>query len=530
VTHYDVLIVGSGFGGSVTALRLAEKGYRVGVLEAGRRFEDEDFPTTSWKVRDYLFAPALGCFGIQRMNLLKDVLILSGAGVGGGSLVYANTLYEPREAFYRDPAWAHLADWKSELEPAYATAKRMLGATTYPRRTPSDDAMEKVAAELGVADTQTPTQVGVLFGLEDLKPGTRVADPFFDGAGPERTTCLHCGSCMTGCRFGAKNTLTKNYLYLAEKAGAIVHPMTTVTDVRPNGSGYRVQTRHTGAIRRETFTADEVVFAASALGTQRLLHHVRDRGSLPDLSPRLGELARTNSESILAVRARGDDVDYSEGVAITSSIHLDEHTHIEPVRYGRGSNLMGMLGAVLTDPESDRPRWRVGVREFIRQRRDLKRLHTPRGWSEQTITLLTMQNVDNSLTTYTKRRPWGRRVLTTRQGIGDPNPVWIPAAHDFARRLGEEIDGIPTGTITDLMNIPTTGHFIGGCPMGVDREHGVIDRYHRVHGYPGLHVIDGSAIAANLGVNPSLTIAAMAELAASYWPRRGEADQRPPLR
>jgi cholesterol oxidase len=529
MTHYDVLVVGSGFGGSVTALRLSEKGYRVGVLEAGRRFRDEELPTSSWKVRDYLFAPALGCRGLLRMTLLNDVLVLSGAGVGGGSLVYANTLYEPPRAFFEDPHWAGITDWAHELAPYYDQARRMLGVTTYPGLSPSDRVMRAVADGLGVGHTFGPADVGVLFGE---RPGQRVADPFFGGAGPERTTCTECGGCMTGCRIGAKNTTVKNYLHLAERAGAVVHPLTTVTDVRPRPEGgYAVTTRRTGAGPRRgraTFTADQVVLSAASLGTQRLLHRLRDSGSLPRVSPRLGELTRTNSEAILGVRARGDDVDYSRGVAITSSLHLDEHTHVEPVRYGRGSNLLGLLMATLTDVPASGSRLLAGLRQMWHGRRDLPRLHDPRRWSERTIVLLVMQSLDNSLTTYLKRRPWGRR-LTTRQGTGQPNPVWIPAAHDVARRVGEVIDGIPGGTWADLVDIPTTGHLTGGCPIGETAETGVVDAYHRLHGHPGLHVIDGSTVAANLGVNPSLTITAMAERAVSLWPNKGEDDPRPPL-
>ncbi|HWO68893.1 MAG TPA: GMC family oxidoreductase N-terminal domain-containing protein, partial [Umezawaea sp.] len=332
MTDYDVLVIGSGFGGSVTALRLTEKGYRVGVLEAGRRFADHEFAASSWRLRDYLFAPRLGCLGIQRIDLLRDVLVLSGAGVGGGSLVYANTLYEPPEPFYRDPRWAGITDWRVELAPWYEQANRMLGVAEYPRSTPADDVLREVADDLGVRSH--PARVGVFFG----EPGRRVPDPYFGGAGPERAGCRHCGECMTGCRHNAKNTLVKNYLHLAERAGAVVHPLTTAVDVRPVRGGYRVDTRATGVLpgERRTFTARHVVFAAASLGTQRLLHSLRDRGSLPGLSNRLGVLARTNSEAVLGVRARADGVDYSRGVAVTSSMHPDEHTHVEPVRYGRG--------------------------------------------------------------------------------------------------------------------------------------------------------------------------------------------------
>lgn len=479
---YDVIVIGSGFGGSVTALRLSEKGYRVGVLEAGRRFRDQDFATNSWHVRDYLFKPSVGCYGIQRIDVLSDAVVLSGAGVGGGSLVYANTLYEPGAAFYADPRWSQITDWKDELAPWYDQANRMLGVQTYPRTTPSDKVMLQIATGLGVADSFHATPVGVCFHGTDgpAAPGAPVGDPYFGGAGPDRNACRHCGECMTGCRHNAKNTLVKNYLYLAEKHGATIHPLTTVIDVRPNpAGGYDVVTRRTGSkVRRarRTFTAEQVVFSAAAMGTQRLLHRLRDRGSLPHISPRLGELSRTNSEAILAVRARGDDVDYSEGVAITSSIHPDEHTHVEPCRYGHNSNLMGLLGTVLVDgPDvagKRRGRWRSGMKELVQQRRDLRRLLNPRRWSQQTIPLLVMQTHDNSLTTFTRRGLFGRRMVT-RQGVGEPNPTWIPIGHQVARRAAEHTDGIAGGAWADLAGIPMTGHFIGGCVIGETAAEGV---------------------------------------------------------
>ncbi|MDN4174237.1 GMC family oxidoreductase [Nocardioides sp. SOB77] len=527
---HDVVVIGSGFGGSVTALRLAEKGYHVAVLEAGARFEDHDLPRTSWRLRRYVFAPRLGLLGIQRMTLLRNALVISGAGVGGGSLVYGATLYEPPAAFYDDPHWRDVTDWRAELAPHYDQAKRMLGVTTYDRVTPADRVLRDAAADLGAAHTWRPTDVGVLLGPE---PGRPVPDPYFGGAGPDRRACLHCGECMTGCRHNAKNTLPKNYLHLAEAAGATVHPLTTVTDVRPlPGGGYAVSTRRTGGWRRRgrTVTAEQVVLSAAALGTQRLLHHLRDSGSLPHVSPRLGELTRTNSEAGLAVRARGDDVDYTEGVAISSSVHLDERTHVEPCRYGRGSNAMGMAMATMTDPVPGRHRALVMAREMWRGRRDLLRLHVPRRWSEQSIGVLVMQSIDNSLTTYTRRRRLGRgRVMTTRQGIGEPNPTHIPEANAIGRAMARRMDGIPGAGWTEVVDVPTTAHFLGGCPIGADAATGVIDPWHRLHGHPGLHVVDGSAVAANLGVNPSLTITAMAERAMSFWPNRGEPDPRPPL-
>ncbi|MBA4854696.1 GMC family oxidoreductase [Nocardia farcinica] len=528
---YDVVVVGSGFGGSVTALRLTEKGYRVGVLEAGRRFTDEEFAETSWDARKYLWAPALGCFGIQRLTLLKDTFIMAGAGVGGGSLVYANTLYEPPDKFYRDRQWAHITDWKAELAPHYDQAKRMLGVTTNPATTPSDRVLAEVAEEMGVAESYRSTPVGVLFGGKGVRPGENLPDPFFGGVGPARATCTHCGECMTGCRHNAKNTLVKNYLYLAEQAGATVHPLTTVTDVRPRpGGGYTVSTVRTGRwVRkaRRTFTAEQVVFAAAALGTQKLLHKLRDRGSLPDISPRLGELSRTNSEELLSVRSRRKDSDFTKGVAITSSIHPDDDTHIEPVRYGKGSNAIGLIGTAMIDPDGRTGKVRLWARTMRRLGlRDALHLQNPRGWSEQMIGLLVMQSVDNSITTYTKRGLFGR-TMTTRQGAGEPNPTWIPAGHEVAHRVADKIDGIAGAGWSALFDIPMTGHFIGGCVIGDSPDTGVVDPYHRMYGYRGLHVIDGSTISANLGVNPSLTITAQAERAVALWPNKGEADPRP---
>jgi cholesterol oxidase len=533
---YDVIVVGSGFGGSVAALRLTEKGYRVGVLEAGARFDEATYPKTSFEVSKYLFRPEVGCYGIQRIDALKDCLILSGAGVGGGSLVYANTLYEPLPAFYRDPQWRDITDWKEELAPYYDQAKRMLGVVENPVRTPSDEVMQKVADDLGVGHTFHPAPVGVFFGGPGQRPDQAVPDPYFGGAGPDRNPCRNCGECMTGCRHNAKNTLTKNYLYLAERNGAVVHPLTTVTRVRPRtGGGYEVQVRFTkakvrrAAVRR-TLTAEQVVFAASALGTQRLLHRMRDEGHLLNLSPRLGHLSRTNSESILGAIAPDTSVDYSQGVAITSSFHPDEDTHIEPVRYGKGSNVMSLLQTVLTDHEHLTPRWRTWLLEVWKQKGNVLDLYDLKHWSERTVIALVMQSVDNSITTFSKRsRLTGRWHLTSRQGHGRPNPTWIPVGNKVVREMAKLIGGTPGGSIGEPFNRPLTAHFIGGCTIGESPETGVVDPYQRVFHYPGLHVVDGSAISANLGVNPSLTITAQAERALAFWPNKGEADPRPPL-
>jgi cholesterol oxidase len=524
---HDVVVIGSGFGGSVSALRLVEKGYDVAVLEAGPRYEDQGFAKNSWDTKRFLFAPKLGMYGIQRISALRDVIILSGAGVGGGSLVYANTLYEPLPAFYADKAWAHITDWKAELAPYYDQAKRMLGVTTYPHFTPADKVMKQVADDLGVGDTFHPTPVGVFFG----EPGVEVDDPFFGGVGPRRTGCIDCGECMTGCRHNAKNTLTKNYLYLAEKAGAKVFPMTTVTSVQPlAGGGYEITTRRTSnrkAVR--VFTAQQVIFAASALGTAKLLHRLKDEGKLPRLSDRLGVLTRTNSESLLGAIARDRTVDYSRGVAITSSFHPDEITHIEPVRYGKGSNVMSLLQTVLTDGDGDKPRWRVWLRELGVQRKNLRRLYDLKHWSERTVIALVMQTADNSITTFGKRDRFGRWRLSSKQGHGAPNPSWIPVANDVVRRMAKLMNGTPGGTIGEPFNVPMTAHFIGGCAIGDSAATGVVDPYHRVYGYDGLHIVDGSTISANLGVNPSLTITAQAERALSFWPNKGSEDGRPAL-
>ncbi len=522
--RFDVVVIGSGFGGSVAALRLAEKGYSVAVLEAGRRFEDKDFPKTSWRVRKFLWAPKLGCYGIQRITMLRGsqkgtgVLVLAGAGVGGGSLVYANTLYRPLDAFYDDPQWRDIADWRKELAPHYDTAERMLGVVRYNRMTPMDDAMQKVAVRMGVGDTFHQTPVGVFLG----KPGVRVPDPYFDGQGPERSGCLHCGSCMTGCRHGAKNTLVKNYLYLAEKLGAKVFPRTEVRQVRPAQSGYVVKAKG-----GKVFECDQVVFAAGTLGTQQLLHRMKAAGSLPRLSGRLGALTRTNSEALLGAtvlpgQARKRKLDYTQGVAITSSFHPDSRTHIEPVRYGRGSNSMGVLQSALTDGGPGRfGRW---LKTMLKPPFRYVRAIPVRRWSERTIIALVMQSHDNSLTVGLKR---GK--LRASLGHGAPNPTWIPEGNQAVRLLAEQIGGIPGGTLTDMADIPMTAHILGGCVIGASPETGVVDQYHRVFGHSGLHVVDGSAVSANLGVNPSLTITAQAERAFAHWPRKGDPDSRPPV-
>jgi cholesterol oxidase len=550
-SDYDVLVIGSGFGGSVTALRLTEKGYRVGVLEAGRRFADEEFAKTSWRVRDYLWAPELGCLGIQRIHRLNDVIVLAGAGVGGGSLVYANTLYVPGEAFFADPHWAHITDWSDELGPFYEQAERMLGVVTNPTMTSADEAFKAVADDMGVGHTFKRTPVGVYFGSA---PGATDPDPFFGGVGPSRTGCIECGECMTGCRHNAKNTLVKNYLGLAEGAGAVVHPLTTVTSVTAMPDGrWAVGTRATeslatGAVNRvrgaaarpraadadagrdgRTFVAEHVVFAAGTWGTQSLLHRLRADGHLPALSPRLGTLTRTNSESLVGVVTDEPPghPDFTHGVAITSSFFPDPNTHIEPVRYGRGSNAMFLLGTVMSDGAEGVPRWKQWLAAARQRPGDVVQSLWVRGASERGIIALVMQNVNNSITVFGERTRTGRFRLRSTQGEGTPNPSWIPVANDAMRRLAGILGGRPMGNIGEVIEAPMTAHFIGGAVIGLTSDDGVIDPYHRVHGYPGLHVVDGSTITANPGVNPSLTITAMAERAMALWPNAGEPDLRP---
>lgn len=517
MNNVDVLVVGSGFGGSVAALRATEKGYRVAVLEAGRRFEPEELARSSWDVRRFLWIPRLGCRGIQRLTLLRHALVLSGAGVGGGSLVYANTLYEPLEAFFRDPQWAGITDWREELAPYYELARRMLGATPVPFETPADAVMRRVAARMGVSDTYHQPDVGVYFG----EPGAEVADPYFGGAGPVRRGCIRCGGCMVGCRYHAKNTLDRNYLWLAERAGARIFPEHEATSLRRLDDGrWEVETRRPGAWRRRTtvFRADQVVLAAGVLGTLKLLFGSGLGG------PRLGELVRTNSEAIVGAGATSRAVDYSRGIAITSSFHPDPETRIEPVRYPAGSNLMGLLGLPLVDGGGRVPRPVRLLAAIARRPLTFLRSLVVRGWSERTIILLVMQAHDNAL-----RLTWSRGKLRSRT-TDRPIPAYIPAANEAARIAAEEIGGVPGSSLNEvLLGRPTTAHILGGAVIGATADDGVIDPYHRVYGEPGLHVVDGTAVSANLGVNPSLTIAAQAERSLALWPNRGEPDGRPTL-
>ena len=520
---YDVVIIGSGFGGSVAALRLSEKGYKVCVLEAGARFADKDFPKTSWRINKFLFAPKLGLKGIQRIHKLPDVFVLCGAGVGGGSLVYANTLYQPSDEYFQDPQWRDITDWKQELEPWYQLARKMLGVATNPFFSPSDKAMQEVAHEMGVGSTFQLAPLGIYFGE---KPGVEHPDPYFNGAGPARKSCINCGECMTGCRHNAKNTLVKNYLYLAERLGAEVKELTTATEISLQNQTWIVNTKSSTSWIPKTkkITAKQVIVAAGTYNTQKLLHRMKSDGIL-DLSDTLGKLSRTNSESLVGAIMPNTKIDFSQGAAITSSFFPNKNTHVEPVRYGKGSNMMGLLQTIMTSSDSAATRAKQWLIQAAKKPTLIFQILNVRKWSERSVIALVMQNVDSAVTVFEKRSLFGRR-LSSRNNAENPNPTWIPEANEVAERVAKNYGGIAGGNIGNLIGSPFTAHFVGGCVIGKSKSDGVIDPYHRVWGYPTLHILDGSTITANLGVNPSLTITAQAERALSMWPRNGESDLR----
>ena len=519
---FDVIIVGSGFGGSVAALRLTEKGYKVLVIEAGERYEDKDFAKNSWQLKKFLFFPKLGLKGIQRIDLLKNVMVMSGAGVGGGSLVYANTLYRPPTSFFKSGSWASMCDWEKELTPYYEQAEKMLGVEVNKYLSPSDIELKKAADQMGYGDSFQMAPLGIYFG----ESGKSAKDPYFGGQGPERTGCINCGECMTGCRHGAKNTLVKNYLYLAEKAGAKVISSTTVTDIVDGVDGFTVLTKSSKSWIKKTkaLTADQVVVAAGALGSAKLLHKTRANGNLQGVSSKLGYLSRTNSESLLGVVARGKQNDFSLGSAITSSVFPDEHTHVEPVRYGRGSGFMGLMESVMASNKGKKPNFGRLLLATLKNLNRLPSLYNLRTWPERTLILLVMQSRDNSLTTFLKR---GK--VTSRQGHGEENPAWVKQGHELAAVLAKQIDGTPGAVITEPFGIPMTAHFLGGAVIAENANEGVLDGYLRAFGVPGLHIFDGAALSANPGVNPSLSITAQAEWACAHWPNKGDEDIRPAL-
>jgi cholesterol oxidase len=529
--RWDFAIVGSGFGGSVSALRLVEKGYRVVMLEKGRRLGPADFPKSNWRVRRWLWAPELGCRGPFRMSFLRHVTALSGVGVGGGSLVYANTLPIPKESFFRAASWANLADWQAELAEHYRTAHRMLGAVENPNVTYPDQVLREVAAEIGRPDQVRPTTVAVYFG----KPGVTVPDPYFDGRGPDRTGCIQCGGCMLGCRFGAKNTLDKNYLHLAEAGGLVIRPDSEVTIVEPDPSGgYRIEVRE-GASRlgrrKRVVLADQVILAGGVLGTLDLLLRMQARArrgggrGLGALSPRLGEFVRTNSEVLMGVTTRRRDVDLSRGIAIGSILDTDEHSHLEPVRYSAGSGFFRTLMAPHAPGERAAVRIARALGFALRHPYQMLRTWLVPDWARYTMILLYMRTLEGHLRIRLGRPLLRlfRRGLTTEVSGGPRPSASIPEATELGRRVAARISGTPTSMVTEtVLGIPTTAHILGGCAMGDTPERGVIDSRHRVFGHPGLYVIDGSAVSANPGVNPSLTICALAERAMTFVPARAE--------
>jgi cholesterol oxidase len=515
---YDFLIVGSGFGGSVSAMRLAQKGYRVALVEAGKRWHQQDFPKTNWNAFKYFWAPKLRCFGIQNITLLKGVMVLHGSGVGGGSLVYANTLMRPAAAVFEDSAWTRAVAWEQELAPHFETARRMLGVTENRALLEGERALQRVSDRMGCGDTFQPTEVGVFFGKANLT----VPDPYFDGAGPERTGCTLCGGCMVGCRFGAKNTLDKNYLYFAEAWGAQILPELKVTRLVPTADGYEVETRSSTSLLPRSgpkLYAKRVVLAAGVLGTVELLLKNRDEfGTLPKVSPRLGDFVRTNGESLLGATSFDAHRDLSRGIAIGAAFHPNSLTKIEGVRYPSGSGALRLLGVPLT-PDGNaftRP-LKMIARLFLRLPSTL-RLWAVRDWARSTVILLVMQSVDQHLRLRLNRSFFGRRLADTT--TDRPVPSYLPIAQQAAEILAEELQGEPQNIVSEvLLRTPATAHILGGCCIGESSQSGVIDARHEVFGHPGLYVCDGSVVPGNLAVNPSLTITALAERFASFFGR-----------
>ncbi|WP_420643477.1 GMC oxidoreductase [Candidatus Leptofilum sp.] len=536
---YDYVVIGSGFGGSVSAMRLTEKGYRVLVLERGKRYRAEDFPKTNWNIFKYLWQPALRCFGIMGINFLDDLMILNGSGIGGGSLVYASTHIEPGEKFYEAEEWADLTDWQSELAPHFKTANRMLGVRENPLFWPADYRLQEIANEVGQGDTFKPTPVAIFFG----DPGETVPDPFFDGEGPDRAGCIHCGGCMVGCRHNAKNTLDKNYLYFAEKWGAEVRSEANVLALRPlygpqpGAARYEIEYEKVTDWmfkQKQTVRARNVIVSAGVMGTVNLLLKCRDEAkTLPLLSERLGWMVRSNSEALMGVTARDGEVDYSKGVAITSHFWLDEVTSVEPVRYPRGSSLMRNLAVPLVSLKGGGwQRFGRFIVEGVKRPYDFLKARFLPDWARDSTILLIMQTAENRM-----RLKRGRSIFTLfRQGLISerddslPIPAVIDAGRSVVNRFAEKTNGIPQSTMNEvLLETPSTAHILGGCGIGASEADGVIDTKHEVFNYPGLFVADGSVIPANLGVNPSLTITAMTERAMSLVPKAEAAEKIRPL-
>lgn len=539
---FDYVVIGSGFGGSVSAMRLVEKGYSVLVLERGKRFKDEDFAKTNWIFWRYLWAPSLRSFGILQISPFRDVFVLHGSGVGGGSLGYANVLVEPSDELFENPLWKNLADWKTILQPHFHTARRMLGVAENPRLWPSDTILHQIAAELGAEKSFKTAPVGTFFGKPDDE-GKLVPDPYFNGEGPDRRGCTHCGACMIGCRHNSKNTLEKNYLYLAEKWGAKIWAECEVRDIRPllvdqpNGARYEVVYRSSTrwlVKPRKRILARNVILSAGSLGTQRLLFRCREiTRSLPKLSSRLGEMVRTNNEALLGVTNRDRSTNYSEGVAITSIFQADSVTSVEPVRYPAGSSLMRFLSGPLIESSGGVvQRLAKTIGQILTRPGDFARTHILPAWAERSTILLVMQTEDNWIKMRLGRgwlTLWKKNLVSSREADNSAL-TQIQIGHQITRRFADKTNGIASGTINEsVMNIPMTAHILGGCPIGLDDQQGVVGLDLQIHNYPGLFAIDGSVMPANPGVNPSLTITAMSEYAMSLIPPKPGGVNRPPL-
>jgi cholesterol oxidase len=519
---YDFLVIGSGFGGSVAGLRLAEKGYRVAILERGKRYRDQDFADRNWQLTKWLWQPRLGCTGIQELTFLKNALVLSGSGVGGGSLGYCAVLLEPPRPFFVDPQWAGLvADWQETLQPFYHVARKMLGVTVNPKLWPGDELLREYAREIGRETYFKPTEVGIWFG----DPEMETPDPFFGGRGPARRGCDHGGHCMVGCKAGGKNSLDRNYLYLAEALGVRIFPETKVMDIEPlHQGGYRLTSIKSTALfsAGQTWSAAGIVLAAGTLGSNRLLMQCKQKGRLPRLSDHLGKAARTNSEILLGITSDHKQDRYCDGIAITSSLFVDDVTHIEPVRYPEGSDAMFCLGALLTDGGPGWPRPLKYLLNILRRPLAFLKTLNPSGWARRSMILLVMQTLDNKIEFMFKRRwylPWTRKLSSRSRG--STAPTFLPAANQAGKAIAGKMPGIAKNSITEILfNMPLTAHIMGGCVIGHDADHGVVDRHCRVFGYDNFYIVDGSVLPANLGVNPSLTITALAEYAMSHVPEK----------
>jgi len=519
--QFDIVVIGSGFGGAVSAMRLAQKGYRVAIIEEGLRFDNKDFPKSNWHVTKYLFAPLARCFGIQRISFLKKIMILHGAGVGGGSLVYANTLMRPEEKIFRGSGWPKSVDWVKELWPFFETAKKMLGVATNPYLAPNDLAIKQIGEKMGVADTFHATEVGIYFG----KPDVKVHDPYFMGDGPDRVGCNFCGGCMIGCPNGAKNTLDKNYLFFAEKWGVKIFSGLRADKVTPTGAGdylfetFKVQSWFQSS--GPTFKSSKVVFAAGALGTVQLLLKNRDiYGTLPNLSKKIGEEVRSNGESLLGATTFDSNKDFSKGVAIGAAIHPDAHTKIEGVRYPAGSDFLRFMAVPLTGSGNFLLRPFKLLLQMIFRLPQLIRLALTRDWAKSTIILLVMQSVESKIR-LTMGRSWMNLFRLGLKGGAQEGeiPSYLPVAQKAAKELAQVIEGEPQNIFSEVVfQTPATAHILGGAVIGDNPENGAVDINHELFGHKGLFVCDASVIPSNLAVNPSFTITALAERFTSKFP------------